>query len=153
MIPHILPNTIAPLIVQATYLCGSAMLLEAILGFLGAGIPPEIPSWGNIMSEGRTYFQISPWIIFYPGIALAVTVLAVNIMGDGLRDTLDPRIARKMCARPFSTSAPSPSACPRAPTVASRRRGRPEEHASEIPSLMRTPKAVSCLKNKTMTYS
>ena len=93
---HILPNTIAPLIVQATYICGSAMLLEAILGFLGAGIPPEIPSWGNIMSEGRTYFQISPWIIFYPGIALAATVLAVNVMGDGLRDTLDPRIARKM---------------------------------------------------------
>lgn len=93
---HILPNTIAPLIVQATYICGSAMLLEAILGFLGAGIPPEIPSWGNIMSEGRTYFQISPWIIFFPGIALGVTVLAVNVMGDGLRDTLDPRIARKM---------------------------------------------------------
>jgi len=93
---HILPNTIAPLIVQATYICGSAMLTESILGFLGAGIPPEIPSWGNIMSEGRTYFQLSPWIIFYPGIALAVTVLAVNIVGDGLRDTLDPRIARKM---------------------------------------------------------
>ena len=64
--------------------------------FLGAGIPPEIPSWGNIMSEGRTYFQLTPWIIFFPGIALAVTVLAVNIIGDGLRDTLDPRIARKM---------------------------------------------------------
>ena len=93
---HILPNTIAPLIVQATYICASAMLTEAILGFLGAGIPPEIPSWGNIMAEGRTYFQISPWIIFYPGIALAVTVLAVNTLGDGLRDTLDPRIARKM---------------------------------------------------------
>jgi peptide/nickel transport system permease protein len=93
---HILPNTIAPLIVQATYICASAMLTEAILGFLGAGIPPEIPSWGNIMSEGRTYFQISPWIIFYPGVGLALTVLAVNIVGDGLRDTLDPRIARKM---------------------------------------------------------
>jgi peptide/nickel transport system permease protein len=93
---HILPNTIAPMIVQATYICGSAMLTESILGFLGAGIPPEIPSWGNIMSEGRTYFQISPWIIFYPGVALAVTVLAVNVVGDGLRDTLDPRIARKM---------------------------------------------------------
>ncbi|MCF6233003.1 MAG: ABC transporter permease [Rhodobacteraceae bacterium] len=93
---HILPNTIAPLIVQATYVCASAMLTESILGFLGAGIPPEIPSWGNIMSEGRTYFQISPWIIFFPGIALALTVLAVNIVGDGLRDTLDPRIARKM---------------------------------------------------------
>ena len=93
---HILPNTIAPLIVQATYICGSAMLTEAILGFIGAGIPPEIPSWGNIMSEGRTYFQLSPWIIFFPGTALALTVLAVNIVGDGLRDTLDPRIARKM---------------------------------------------------------
>jgi peptide/nickel transport system permease protein len=93
---HIMPNTIAPLIVQATYICGSAMLTESILGFLGAGIPPEIPSWGNIMSEGRTYFQISPWIIFYPGVALAITVLAVNVVGDGLRDTLDPRIARKM---------------------------------------------------------
>ncbi len=93
---HILPNTIAPLIVQATYICGSAMLTESLLGFLGAGIPPEIPSWGNIMSEGRTYFQLSPWIIFYPGIALAVAVLAVNIVGDGLRDTLDPRIARKL---------------------------------------------------------
>lgn len=93
---HILPNTIAPLIVQATYICGSAMLTESILGFLGAGIPPEIPSWGNIMSEGRTYFQLTPWIIFFPGIALALTVLAVNTVGDGLRDTLDPRIARKM---------------------------------------------------------
>ncbi len=93
---HILPNTIAPLIVQATFVCASAMLTESILGFLGAGIPPETPSWGNIMSEGRTYFQISPWIIFFPGIALALTVLAVNIVGDGLRDTLDPRIARKM---------------------------------------------------------
>ncbi len=98
LVRHVLPNTIAPLIVQATYICGSAMLTEAILGFLGAGIPPEIPSWGNIMSEGRTYFQISPWIIFYPGIALALTVLAVNVLGDGLRDTLDPRIARKMRA-------------------------------------------------------
>ncbi len=93
---HILPNTIAPLIVLATYICGSAMITESILGFIGAGIPPEIPSWGNIMAEGRTYFQLSPWIIFYPGIALAVTVLAVNVVGDGLRDTLDPRIARKM---------------------------------------------------------
>ena len=96
LVRHILPNTIAPLIVQATYICGAAMLTESILGFLGAGIPPEIPSWGNIMSEGRTYFQLTPWIIFYPGVALALTVLAVNFVGDGLRDTLDPRIARKM---------------------------------------------------------
>lgn len=93
---HILPNTIPPLIVQATYVCASAMLTEAILGFLGAGTPPEIPSWGNIMAEGRTYFQLAPWIIFFPGIALALTVLSVNVLGDGLRDTLDPRIAKKM---------------------------------------------------------
>ena len=96
MIRHILPNTIAPLIVQATYVCASAMLTESILGFLGAGIPPEILSWGNIMSEGRTYFQLCPWIIFFPGVALGVTVMSVNIVGDGLRDTLDPRIAKKM---------------------------------------------------------
>src|SRR3546814_19451995 len=83
MIRHILPNTIAPLIVQATYICGSAMLLEAILGFLGAAIPPEIPSWGNIMSAGRTYFQLSTWISFYPRLALAVTVPEVNILGGG----------------------------------------------------------------------
>lgn len=93
---HVLPNTIPPLIVQATYVCGSAMLTEAILSFLGAGTPPEVPSWGNIMAEGRLYFQIAPWIIFFPGITLAVTVLAVNVLGDGLRDTLDPRIAKQM---------------------------------------------------------
>ncbi|MEM9549966.1 MAG: ABC transporter permease [Pseudomonadota bacterium] len=96
LVRHVLPNTIAPLIVQATYICGSAMLIESILGFLGAGIPPEIPSWGNIMSEGRTFFQLTPWIIFFPGICLALTVLAVNVIGDGLRDTLDPRIAKSM---------------------------------------------------------
>jgi len=96
MVRHILPNTIAPLIVQATYVCAAAVLIEAILSFLGAGTPPEIPSWGNIMAEGRTYFQIAPWIIFFPGLLLALTVLAINVMGDGLRDTLDPRIARRM---------------------------------------------------------
>ncbi|MDP6765090.1 MAG: ABC transporter permease [SAR324 cluster bacterium] len=93
---HVLPNTIPPLIVQATYVCASAMLTEAILSFLGAGTPPEVPSWGNIMAEGRLYFQIAPWIIFFPGITLGVTVLAVNVLGDGLRDTLDPRIAKQM---------------------------------------------------------
>lgn len=96
LLRHVLPNTVAPLLVQATYTCGAAMLTESILGFLGAGIPPETPSWGNIMAEGRTYFQVSPWIIFCPGAALALTVLAVNVVGDGLRDTLDPRIARRM---------------------------------------------------------
>jgi len=93
---HILPNTVAPLIVQATYVCASAILTEAALSFLGAGTPPEIPSWGNVISLGRTFFQISPWIIFFPGVMLAITVLAVNLVGDGLRDTLDPRIARRM---------------------------------------------------------
>ena len=96
LLKHILPNTLAPLIVQATYVCASAVVIEAILSFLGAGTPPEIPSWGNIMAEGRTYFQIAPWMIFFPGIFLAITVLAVNILGDGLRDSLDPRIARRM---------------------------------------------------------
>jgi peptide/nickel transport system permease protein len=93
---HVLPNTVAPLIVQATYVCASAVVLEAILSFLGAGTPPEIPSWGNVMAEGRVYFQIAPWILFFPGLLLAVAVLAVNILGDGLRDSLDPRIARRM---------------------------------------------------------
>lgn len=96
LIRHVLPNTVPPLIVQATYVCASAMLLEAILSFLGAGTPPEIPSWGNIMAEGRTYFQLAPWIIFFPGAALALIVLAVNVLGDGLRDTLDPRIAKRV---------------------------------------------------------
>jgi peptide/nickel transport system permease protein len=93
---HILPNTLAPLIVQSTYVCASAMLIEAGLSFLGAGIPPEIPSWGNIIAQGRTFFQIAPWTIFIPGAFLAVTVLAVNMLGDGLRDHLDPRLARRM---------------------------------------------------------
>jgi peptide/nickel transport system permease protein len=96
MVRHILPNTVAPLIVQATYVCASAILTEAGLSFLGAGTPPEIPSWGNVISLGRTFFQIAPWIIFFPGILLAITVLAINLVGDGLRDTLDPRIARRM---------------------------------------------------------
>jgi peptide/nickel transport system permease protein len=90
---HLLPHTVAPLIVQATYIAASAILTEAVLSFLGAGIPTETPSWGNIMAEGRLYFQTAPWIILFPGFCLAVTVLGVNLLGDGLRDTLDPRIA------------------------------------------------------------
>jgi len=96
LVRHILPNTLAPLIVQATYACASAMLIEAGLSFLGAGVPPEIPSWGNIIAQGRTFFQIAPWTILIPGAFLAVTVLAVNMLGDGLRDRLDPRLARRM---------------------------------------------------------
>ena len=90
------PNTFAPLMVQATYICGSAVILEALLSFLGAGTPPEIPSWGNMIAEGRVYFQFKSWLILFPGICLAIMVLTVNILGDGLRDTLDPRIARGM---------------------------------------------------------
>jgi peptide/nickel transport system permease protein len=93
---HLLPNTLAPLTVQATYICAVAILIEAALGFLGAGTPPEIPSWGNIMAEGRTNFQVGPWMILFPGTFLAVVVLAVNLVGDGLRDLLDPRFARRL---------------------------------------------------------
>jgi peptide/nickel transport system permease protein len=93
---HLLPNTLAPLIVQATYIFASAVLIEAGLSFVGAGTPPEVPSWGNIMAEGRVYFLISPYMILFPGLFLALTVLAVNLLGDGLRDLLDPRIARRM---------------------------------------------------------
>jgi peptide/nickel transport system permease protein len=92
---HVLPNTTAPLIVQGTFICASAILVEAILSFLGIGIPPEVPTWGNIMAEGRTYFRILPHNILYPGIALALAVLAINMLGDGLRDTLDPRFAKR----------------------------------------------------------
>jgi peptide/nickel transport system permease protein len=96
LLRHVLPNTLAPLIVQSTYVCASAMLIEASLSFLGAGVPPEVPSWGNIIAQGRTFFQIAPWTILIPGIFLAITVLAVNLLGDGLRDRLDPRLARRL---------------------------------------------------------
>ena len=92
---HILPNTVAPLIVQATFICASGILVEAILSFLGVGLPPDIPTWGNVMAEGRAQFSEQPHNIFFPGIFLAVTVLAVNILGDGLRDTLDPKMAKR----------------------------------------------------------
>ena len=93
---HILPNTIPALIVQGTFICANAILLEAILSFLGIGIPPETPTWGNIMAEGRGLFRIYPHNIFFPGICLALTVLAVNVLGDGLRDRLDPKLARRV---------------------------------------------------------
>jgi peptide/nickel transport system permease protein len=93
---HILPNTLAPLIVQATYVCASAVIIEAILSFLGAGTPPDVPSWGNIIAEGRTYVLIAVWLLLFPGLFLTVTVLAINLLGDGLRDTLDPRLRRRM---------------------------------------------------------
>ncbi|HXS54070.1 MAG TPA: ABC transporter permease [Usitatibacter sp.] len=93
---HILPNIVAPLLVQATYVCASAMITEAILSFIGAGTPPNIPSWGNIMAEGRSMFGLANYLIFFPGVCLSLAVLAVNLMGDGLRDALDPRLARRM---------------------------------------------------------
>ncbi|TVQ31435.1 MAG: ABC transporter permease [Geminicoccaceae bacterium] len=93
---HVLPNTVAPLIVQGTYVCASAILVEAILSFLGVGIPTDIPTWGNIMAEGRLLFRVFPHNILFPGVLLALTVLAVNMMGDGMRDTLDPKLARRV---------------------------------------------------------
>jgi peptide/nickel transport system permease protein len=93
---HILPNTVAPMLVQATYICASAMIVESILSFIGAGTPPTIPSWGNIMAEGRALWQIKPYIVFFPAAFLSVTVLAVNLLGDGLRDALDPRMAKSL---------------------------------------------------------
>ncbi|MCX8118709.1 MAG: ABC transporter permease [Desulfobacterota bacterium] len=96
LLRHMLPNTIPPAIVQGTYIFASAILTEAILGFLGAGIPPENPSWGNIMAEGRMFFQLMPGLILYPGLFLSLTVLSVNVLGDAMRDALDPRMARRL---------------------------------------------------------
>lgn len=95
MLRHILPNTVAPLVVQGTFICAAGILTEAALSFLGVGLPPDIPTWGNVMAEGRAQFNEYPHNILFPGIFLAVTVLAVNILGDGLRDTLDPKMAKR----------------------------------------------------------
>ena len=96
IIKHILPNTLAPLMVNATFICASAMIIEASLSFIGAGTPPIIPSWGNIMAEGRALWQVKPYIVFFPAVFLSVTVLSVNLLGDGLRDALDPRLAKRL---------------------------------------------------------
>src|ERR1700686_2802912 len=93
---HIVPNTLPPLLVQGTFVAASAMIVEAILSFLGAGTPPNIPSWGNIMAEGRSLFQVAYYIVLFPGIMLSVTVLAINLLGDGLRDALDPLPAPRL---------------------------------------------------------
>ena len=93
---HIVPNTIPPLLVQGTFTAAGAMITEAILSFLGAGTPPNIPSWGNIMAEGRSLFQVAYYIVLFPGIMLSLTVLAMNLLGDGLRDMLDPRLSRRL---------------------------------------------------------
>lgn len=92
---HLMPNTVAPLIIQGTYICASAILTEAILSFLGAGINPETPSWGNIMAEGRIYFQINPGIVLLPGLIVSVAILSINLLGDAVRDALDPRMAKR----------------------------------------------------------
>ena len=96
LVRHMIPNTMAPLIVQSSFVLASAILTEAALSFLGVGLPPEIPSWGNIMSDGRKYFQLYPGLIFIPGAFLAVTVLSVNLIGDALRDVLDPKMAKRL---------------------------------------------------------
>lgn len=96
LLRHVMPNTVAPLIVQATFICANAILVEAILSFLGIGIPSEIPTWGNIMAEGRALFRVYPHNILFPGVFLSLTVLAINIVGDGLRDTLDPRMMKRL---------------------------------------------------------
>ena len=92
---HILPNTTAPLIVQGTYICAVAMLVESNLSFLGVGLPADVPTWGNIMAEGRLSFNQYPHNVLFPGVFLALTVLSVNMLGDGLRDTLDPRFGKR----------------------------------------------------------
>jgi peptide/nickel transport system permease protein len=89
---HILPNSLGPLIVQLTFIFAYAVLAEAILSFLGMGPQPPTPTWGNIIAEGRTYIREAPWISLFPGIAIALTVLGLNLLGDGLRDALDPRM-------------------------------------------------------------
>lgn len=96
---HLMPNTIAPLIVQGTYVCASAILTEAILSFLGAGINPETPTWGNIMAEGRAYFQIKPSLIFWPGLLLSIAILSINLIGDAARDALDPKMKQREGAK------------------------------------------------------
>lgn len=94
LLRHILPSVAGPVLVQATYVFAAAMILEAILSFLGAGTPPDVASWGNMMAEGRQYLEIAPWILVFPAIALTILVLAINVIGDELRDMLDPESAR-----------------------------------------------------------
>jgi len=100
LLRHITPNTFAPLIVQGTYICAAAVLGEAVLSFLGVGLPAEIPTWGNIIADGRAVFVRAPWTIFFPGIFLGASILAINILGDGLRDSLDPRMKKQVSDRP-----------------------------------------------------
>jgi peptide/nickel transport system permease protein len=93
---HILPNAMAPLLVQGTFVAASAVLTEAILSFLGLGLPPDVPTWGNIMAEGRVQFSQQPGNVLFPALFLVPTVLAINLLGDGLRDVLDPKFAKRV---------------------------------------------------------
>ncbi|CAH1673146.1 ABC transporter permease [Chelatococcus asaccharovorans] len=95
LVREILPNIAAPVLVQATYVFAAAMVVESVLSFLGAGTPPTIPSWGNMLAEGRQYLQRAPWIAAFPGVFLAVLILTVNVLGDALRDALDPKLSRR----------------------------------------------------------
>jgi peptide/nickel transport system permease protein len=96
LVRHVLPNIVTPLIVQATFIAATAVLTEAVLSFLGVGVPAQVPSWGNMMAEGRNFVAVAFTVILYPGMLLALTVLAINLMGDGLRDALDPRLANQL---------------------------------------------------------
>lgn len=89
---HILPNCLAPIIVQSSFIFAQSILAEAALSFLGVGVPPWVPTWGSIMTDGRIYIRVAPWIIFFPGLAVLISVLGLNLLGDGLRDVLDPRL-------------------------------------------------------------
>lgn len=89
---HILPNCFQPVLVQATFIFAYAVLAEAALSFLGVGVPPDIPSWGAILSEGRNYMQIAPWLTIFPGIVIMLVVMSLNLLGDGLRDLIDPHL-------------------------------------------------------------
>lgn len=95
IVQHILPNAVGALMVQATYVCAAAVLSEAALSFLGVGTPPDVPSWGNVIASGKDYFRLAPWIIAFPGIMLSILVLSINILGDQLRDQLDPRLTKR----------------------------------------------------------
>jgi peptide/nickel transport system permease protein len=90
---HVLPNCLSPVIVQGSFVFAAAVLTEAALSFLGVGVPPFVPSWGNILSDGRLYLQQAPWLVLYPGAAIMMTILGLNLFGDGLRDLLDPKLA------------------------------------------------------------
>ena len=100
---HVLPNCLSPVIVQGSFVFAAAVLTEAALSFLGVGVPPYIPSWGNILSEGRLYLQQAPWLVLYPGGAIMLTILGLNLLGDGVRDLLDPRLRGAAADQPRGT--------------------------------------------------